>query len=159
MNFLIDETYTKNLRNLYKYLQFKINMIFDKIKKAFSEKGSGGEFNDEYLEIDLGKEEHENKVFVKLFVLKDYDNVNEILNDLREGYTIAIIDIKFLRQKDSIELKRAISKIKKTVDALEGSIAGFGENIVIATPSFAKIHKEPPKQKEEKSSKFESKFD
>jgi len=130
-------------------------MIFDKIKKAFSERGSGDEFNDEYIEIDLGKEEHENKVFVKLFALKDYDNVNEILNILREGYTIAIIDIKTLRQKDSIELKRAISKIKKTVDALEGSIAGFGENMVIATPSFAKIHKEIPKPKEEKSNKFD----
>jgi len=130
-------------------------MIFDKIKKAFSERGPGDEFNDEYLEIDLGKEEHENKVFVKLFVLKDYDNVNDILNALREGYTIAIIDIKILRQKDSIELKRAISKVKKTVDALEGSIAGFGENMVIATPSFAKIHKEALKKKEEKSNKFE----
>ncbi len=130
-------------------------MIFDKIKKTFSEKGSRGEFDDEYIEIDLGKEEQEKKVFVKLFVLKDYDNVNDILNILREGYTIAIIDIKTLRQKDSIELKRAITKIKKTVDALEGNIAGFGENMVIATPSFAKIHKELPKQKEEKSDKFD----
>ncbi len=130
-------------------------MIFDKIKKAFSEKGPGDEFSDEYLEIDLGKEEQENKVFVKLFVLKDYDNVNDILNALREGYTIAIIDIKILRQKDSIELKRAISKIKKTIDALEGNIAGFGENMVIATPSFAKIHKEAPKKKEEKPDRFE----
>jgi len=130
-------------------------MIFDKIKKAFSEKGTGEEFNDEYLEIDLGKEEHENKVFIKLFVLKDYEDVNDILSALREGYTIAVIDIKILRKKDSIELKRAISKIKKTVDALEGNIAGFGENIVIATPSFAKIHRELPKQKEEKSKKFD----
>ena len=130
-------------------------MVFDKIKKAFSEKSSVDEFNDEYIEIDLGKEERENKVFVKLFTLKDYEDVNDILNILREGYTIAIIDIKTLRKKDSIELKRAISKIKKTVDALEGSIAGFGENMVIATPSFAKIHKEIPKQKEEKSDKFD----
>ncbi len=124
-------------------------MIFDKIKRAFSTKG-GSEFNDEYLEIDLGKEERESKVFVKLFALKEYDDVNEILSALREGYTIAIIDIKTLRQKDSIELKRAVSKIKKTVDALEGNIAGFGENTVIATPAFAKIHKEPAKVKEEK---------
>lgn len=130
-------------------------MIFKKIKKAFSEKSRGDEFDDEYLEIDLGKEEHENKVFIKLFVLKDYDDVKDILNALREGYTIAVIDIKILRKKDSIELKRAISKIKKTVDALEGNIAGFGENIVIATPSFARIHKEMPKKKEEKSKKFE----
>ncbi len=125
-------------------------MVFDKIKKAFSTPGTS-ETGEEYIEIDLGKEEEQTKVLVKLYVLKDYEEVTNILNDLREGYTIAIIDIKTLRQKDPIELKRAISKIKKTIDALEGSIAGFGENTVIATPSFAKIHKEAPKPQKEKS--------
>ena len=62
--------------------------------------------------------------------------------------------MRVLKQKDSIELKRAISKIKKTTDALEGSIAGFGENIVIVTPSFATIHKEE-EIKKEKSNKFD----
>jgi SepF-like predicted cell division protein (DUF552 family) len=60
---------------------------------------------------------------------------------LREGYTIAVIDIKPLKTKDVVELKRSISKIKKTIEALEGNIAGFGENVVIATPSFARITK------------------
>ncbi|MAG11134.1 hypothetical protein CMI44_02380 [Candidatus Pacearchaeota archaeon] len=131
-------------------------MVLDKIKKAFSSP-SEDEFDQDYLEIDLGEQEREeNKVLVKLFTLKQYEDVNEILNALREGYTIAMIDIKNLRQRDSIELKRAISKIKKTADALEGSIAGFGENTVIVTPSFAKIHKETISQKEEKKSKFET---
>ncbi|MBS3076186.1 cell division protein SepF, partial [Candidatus Pacearchaeota archaeon] len=105
-------------------------MVFDKIKKAFSDKGDK-EFTEEYLEIDLGHEEKSKKVLVKLFTLKQYDDVNEILSALREGYTIAIVDIQNLRKRDSIELKRAISKIKKTADALEGNIAGFGENTVI----------------------------
>lgn len=131
-------------------------MVFNKIKKALSNKAGRDEFNEEYIEIDLGKEEHESKVFVKLFTLKDYDGVNDILTSLREGYTIVIVDIKTLRQKDSIELKRAVSKIKKTVDALEGHIAGFGENIVIATPSFAKIQKEEfAKKKEERKHPFD----
>lgn len=130
---------------------FKLNMVFNRIKKAFSGQSSEEGLDNEYLEIDLGREEKERKVFVKLFVLKDYDDVTNILNELREGYTIAIIDIKVLRQKDSIELKRAISKIKKTIDALEGNIAGFGENMVIATPSFAQIHKETPEPKKEKT--------
>ncbi len=110
--------------------------MFD-LKKMF-----GSENTDEYIEIDLNAaQEKDSKVVVKPFVLKDFEDINEILNSLREGYTIAIIDIKTLKGKDVIELKRAIAKIKKTVDALEGSIAGFGENIIIATPSFAQIHK------------------
>ena len=121
-------------------------MVFDKIKKAFS--NSFDEVEDtEYIEIDLGQEKKGKKITVKLFDLKQYDDVNNILNSLRDGYTIAIIDMNVLKRKDSIELKRAISKVKKTVDALEGSIAGFGENIVIATPSFAHIHKEEVQKK------------
>ncbi len=119
-------------------------MVFDTLKKVFS--GSSYDSGDEYLEIDLEQKEKESKVFVKLFALKQYEDVNEILNSLREGFTIAVVDIRVLKQKDSIELKRAVSKIKKTADAIEGNIAGFGENTVIVTPSFAKIHKEPMKQ-------------
>jgi SepF-like predicted cell division protein (DUF552 family) len=130
-------------------------MVFDKIKRAFSGAVEDTQDN-EYLEIDLEHKEKENKVMVKLFVLKQYEDVTDILNTLREGYSIVIIDIKTLRQKDSIELKRAVSKIKKTTDALEGSIAGFGENTIIVTPSFATIHKETAKPKEEKS---EDRFD
>ena len=128
-------------------------MVFDKLKKAFS--GSMDDSPDnEYLEIDLEILVPERPV-LKLFVLKQYEEVNEILNALREGYTIAIIDIKILRKKDPIELKRAISKIKKTTDALEGSIAGFGENTVIVTPSFAKIHKEITQSQPEKADRFD----
>jgi len=131
-------------------------MVFNKIKKMLTG-SSGEESGEEYIEIDLGKEERETKVVVKLFSLKQYEDVNEILNSLREGYTIAIIDIKQLRQRDAMEVKRAISKVKKTIEALEGNIQGFGENIVIATPSFATIHKhtEPVKKDEHKTSRFD----
>ena len=128
-------------------------MVFNKLKKTLM--GSFGESSeDEYLEIDLEKEQKENKVLVRLFTLKKYDDVMEILNSLREGYTIAVIDIKLLRQKDSIELKRAISKIKKTTDALEGNIAGFGENLLSVSLLGAKIHKERSQPKPEKESDY-----
>ncbi|MBS3070678.1 cell division protein SepF [Candidatus Pacearchaeota archaeon] len=123
-------------------------MVFEKIKRAFSDRSD--DMGEDYLEIDVGQEKKDKKVIVKLFVMTHYDDVNQILNSLREGYTIAIIDIKTLKQKDSIELKRAISKVKKTIEAMEGTIAGFGENLVIATPSFAKIHKEAEQKKEKR---------
>ena len=128
-------------------------MVFGKIKKAFEASEPEVE---EYLEIDLGQEKKDNKVLVKLFVLKQYEDVNTILATLREGYAIAVIDIKFLRKKDPIELKRAVSKIKKTADAMDGNIAGFGENLVIVTPSFAKIQKEDLRKPEDHADKFGS---
>jgi len=132
-------------------------MVFNKIKRLLTGSSSGDESGEDYMEIDLGKEEKETKVLVKLFSLKQYEDVNDILNALREGYTIAIIDIKQLRQRDAMEVKRAVSKIKKTIEALEGNIQGFGENMVIATPSFASIHKhtEPIKKDEQRTSRFD----
>jgi len=120
-------------------------MAFDAIKKYFGKEE--GEETPDYIEIDLDQDKTESKILVKTFRIKTYEDVNPILNSLREGYTIAIIDIKHLKQKDVIELKRAISKIKKTIEALEGTIAGFGENTIIATPSFAKIQKGDIEQK------------
>jgi SepF-like predicted cell division protein (DUF552 family) len=112
--------------------------------KIFGGKSPTGE---EYIEVDIARDiGKKSKIVIRPFVLKSFEDVNFILEVLREGYTIALIDIKQLRGKDIIELKRAIAKLKKTVDALEGSMAGFGENVLIATPSFAKIYKaEPPK--------------
>ncbi len=116
-------------------------MVFKKVKEGFSKfLGTPGE-DPEYIEIDLGQEVKKSKIIVRPFILKKFEDVNTILNSLREGYTIAVIDIKQLKAKDIIELKRAIAKIKKTADALEGSIAGFGENIILVTPQFAEIFK------------------
>ncbi|MAH03842.1 hypothetical protein CMI39_03590 [Candidatus Pacearchaeota archaeon] len=129
-------------------------MVLNKIKKIFSDSINGDSGDEDYLEIDLGQEKKDKKVIVKLFVLKQYEDVNDILSALRDGYTIAVIDIKTLRKRDSIELKRAISKIKKTTDAIEGSIAGFLEDIVVVTPSFAKINKQAEKPKKEDKERF-----
>ena len=117
---------------------------------AFSLKNLlGRDTSEDFVEIDVNSSEpKDSKVIVKPFVLKQFDDVNEILNSLREGYTIAVIDIKIMKSKDVIELKRAVAKIKKTVDAIEGSIAGFGENVIIATPKFAQIHRAPTPKKE-----------
>jgi len=97
--------------------------------------GRDDEFSTEFITIDSEQEKSDSKVLIKTFTLKVYEDINPILNALREGYSIAVIDIRTLKSKDVVELKRAISKIKKTVEALEGKIAGFGENTVIATPS------------------------
>ena len=125
-------------------------MAFD-FKKLFKKEDS----EEDYLPIDVNPDsEKKSRIRVRPFTLKKYDDVNEILDSLREGYTIAVIDIKPLRTKDIIELKRSISKIKKTVDALEGSIAGFGENTILVTPQFAEVYKGPEKREKKEDVSF-----
>ncbi len=97
---------------------------------------------EEYVEIDTEKEQERlDKVIVKPYIMEDFSDIKEILDILREGHTIALINIKPLKDKDLVELKRAINKLKKTCDAIEGDIAGFGDDYIVVTPSFAEIHR------------------
>jgi len=122
--------------------------ILLRMKEKLSEKVGGeevdipGESGEEYVELGSETpEESKAKIVVKPFVIKDFDDIKAILDSLREGYTIALVNIKPLKEKDLVELKRAINKLKKTTDAIEGDIAGFGEDYIVVTPSFATVHR------------------
>src|SRR3989338_1479724 len=102
--------------------------------------------------VELGSEssiDTKSRLMVRPFVIEEFEGIKPILDALREGHTIALINIKPLKDKDLIELKRAINKLKKTCDALEGDIAGFGENWIAAVPNFAYIYRGPKGAKEE----------
>ncbi len=98
---------------------------------------------DNYVELEVGASSKEDKakVLVRPFVMEEFEDIKTVLDVLREGSTIALINIKPLREKDLVELKRAISKLRKTCEAIEGDIAGFGEDYVVAVPYFARIHR------------------
>ncbi|MGM5483583.1 MAG: cell division protein SepF [Nanobdellota archaeon] len=105
---------------------------------------------EEYVELDSEPQASEDsKVIVRPFNLEDFEDVKPILDSLREGSTIALVNIKTLKDKDMIELKRAVSKIKKTADAVKGDVAGFGEDYIIVVPNFAEIYRESSEQKKE----------
>ena len=115
--------------------------FFSKLKEKFLSSEDDDGHEEGYVEIDSSSETGKSKVIVRPFVLKDFEDIKPILDSLREGSTIALINIKPLKDKDIIELKRAINKLKKTTDAIEGEIAGFGEDYIVVTPSFAQIYR------------------
>lgn len=99
--------------------------------------------SDEYVELNShNSADEKSRVLVRPFIMEEFEDIKEILDVLREGSTIALINIKPLKEKDIVELKRAISKLRKTCEAIEGDIAGFGEDYVVAVPFFAKIHRQ-----------------
>ena len=94
--------------------------------------------------VELGSEsgaDTRSKLMVRPFAIEEFEHIKPILDALREGHTIALINIKPLKDKDLVELKRAINKLKKTCDAIEGDIAGFGENWIAAVPKGAYIYR------------------
>jgi len=100
-----------------------------------------GSEDEGYVELDTDVDDTRSKVIVRPFVIEDFEDLRPILDALREGSTIALINIKPLKEKDLVELKRAINKLKKTTDALDGQIAGFGDDYIVVTPAFAQIYR------------------
>lgn len=118
--------------------------ILNKIKKRMSNnEDSEDTIENEYLELNTNSNvfDKNNKITVRPFNIEDFSDLKPILDSLREGYTIALINIRPLKEKDIVELKRAINKLKKTTDAIDGEVAGFGDDYIIVTPSFATIYR------------------
>ncbi len=100
------------------------------------------EYGEDYLEIDTEQATRpKSKILIKPFVVKEFEDIKPALDALRDGYTIALINIRPIKDKDIVELKRAVNKLKKTCDAINGDIAGFGEDWIVVTPSFAQVHR------------------
>jgi len=117
--------------------------IIERVKKTFSKENLDHEdAEEEYVELDtVSGGDAKSKIVVRPFVIDDFSDVKPILDSLREGYTICLVNIKPLKEKDLVELKRAINKLKKTCDAIDGDIAGFGDDYIVCAPSFAEIYR------------------
>src|SRR3989338_9458663 len=127
--------------------------FFLQLKEKFSRPAEEDNFEgkDDYVEVanSGAPKEDKSKVIVRPFVMEEFEDIKDVLDVLRTGSTIALINIKPLKDKDLVELKRAISKLRKTCEAIDGDIAGFGEDYVVAVPYFARIHRQGMGAKEE----------
>ena len=121
------------------FLQLK-----EKFSKPSGEEEEMLEEGESYVEVGVQKTptEDRSKVLVRPYVMEDFEDIKTVLDALREGNTVALINIKPLKDKDLIELKRAVNKLRKTCEAIDGDIAGFGEDYIVAVPYFARIHRE-----------------
>jgi SepF-like predicted cell division protein (DUF552 family) len=124
--------------------------FFSKMKDKFSKPGfeedmiEASDNTTDYVELDSNAKESSQKIIVRPFVLEDFSDIKPVLDSLREGNTICLVNIKPLKDKDLVELKRAINKLKKTTDAIEGDIAGFSDDYIVIAPGFAEIYRAKP---------------
>ena len=111
-----------------------------RFKKQSYDEDDNLQAEDEYVELNSEPEAvRSNKVIVRPFVMNDFSDIKPVLDSLREGNTVCLVNIRPLKERDLVELKRAVNKLKKTCDAIEGDIAGFGDDYIVITPSFAQI--------------------
>lgn len=95
--------------------------------------------DDEFLEMEESKPEP--KVTVKTYQLESFEDAKRVISDLRLGNVVALVDMKPLREKDVIDLKRSITKLKNVCAEFGADIASLGGDWIVVAPGFAEIYK------------------
>src|SRR3989338_3136877 len=113
--------------------------VFDKLKDFIMEENAG-DGQEGYAELEEFKDISDRRIAIKIFDIKQESDIKNVLNELREGKTIALIS-RNITLSDA-QLKMMISKLKKTCDAANGDVVGLSESLFIATPSMIKVDRE-----------------
>jgi SepF-like predicted cell division protein (DUF552 family) len=95
---------------------------------------------DEFVELDAEVQEGASDVVIKAETLQEYDDVEAVQEHLRNDM-IVWINIGPLKSTDMTNLKRAVKRLKKTVKAVDGDMAGVDEHWIIACPSYGQIER------------------
>jgi SepF-like predicted cell division protein (DUF552 family) len=98
---------------------------------------------EEYIEVNVmdGTGIKKGSIGIKVEKLNEFADTEKILKSVREG-EIVFLKIKGLKEKDIGELKRAVDKLKKTIVANNGDIAGIEQDWLILTPQFATVRRD-----------------
>lgn len=141
--YILSTSFLKKEKKMGFFENFKDKLLGERDEDFFDDEETPT--REDYLELNAPEASRAKaKIIVKPFIVNEFQDIKPALDSLREGYTIALVNIKPLKDKDIVELKRAINKLKKTCDAIDGDIAGFGEDWIVVTPSFAEVHRHHP---------------
>ncbi|QGA80463.1 cell division protein SepF [Candidatus Nanohalobium constans] len=95
---------------------------------------------DDFVELDAKPADEKQDVVVRAETLKEFDDTEKVQEQLRDG-KIVWVNIQPLKNRDMTKLKRAVKRLKKTVRAVDGDIAGVDEEWIVLTPEYASIER------------------
>jgi len=95
-----------------------------------------------YVEVNVmdSQEKKMGTLGIRIEKLTEFSDTDRILKHIRKG-TVVFLKIKDMKEKDMGELKRAVEKLKKTVIANNGDIAGVESDWLIITPEHAAVER------------------
>lgn len=120
-----------------------MQMPFDFLKSIRNDddESSNTSIQDDFVELDAEVEDREEKVVIRAETLQELDDIDDVQEHLRQGH-IVWVNIGPLQSRDMTNLKRAIKRLKKTVRAIDGEMAGVDESYILTCPSFAEISRD-----------------
>jgi len=114
------------------------------LKRIFSRKPEAeeSEEGEGYVEVNVmdSQEKKMGTLGIRIEKLTEFSDTDRILKHIRKG-TVVFLKIKDMKEKDMGELKRAVEKLKKTVIANNGDIAGVESDWLIITPEHAAVER------------------
>lgn len=111
-------------------------MALDFLKSENS--GNDEIVDDDFVELDAEMSEEDEKVVIRAETLSEFKDVEKVQKHLRENH-IVWVNIKPLKNRDMTDLKRSVKRLKKTVKAVDGDMAGVDEDWIVACPEYATI--------------------
>jgi SepF-like predicted cell division protein (DUF552 family) len=112
----------------------------DFLKSGGSSETSRETSDTDFVELDAQTVEEDRQVEIRAATLSEYDDIEEVQSQLRNG-SVVWVNIKPLKNKDMADLKRAVNRLKKTVKAVDGDMAGVDEQWIVVCPDYARIER------------------
>ncbi len=113
-------------------------MALDFLKKDTDDNDSDEVIEDDFVELDAKMTEGNSKVVIRAETLQEFEDIENVQEHLRNDHVVWI-NIGPLKGRDMTNLKRAVNRLKKTIKAIDGDMAGVDEDWIVACPSYAEI--------------------
>ncbi|EGQ43132.1 MAG: hypothetical protein J07AB43_11220 [Candidatus Nanosalina sp. J07AB43] len=121
-------------------------MPFDFLRgDSENDDSSDNSIGDDFVELDAEVENRDEKVVIRAETLQELDDIEEVQEHLRNDH-IVWVNIGPLKNRDMADLKRAIKRLKKTIRAIDGDMAGVDESYILTCPEYAEIARSTKEQ-------------
>lgn len=120
-------------------------MALDFLKKKNKGEDTEEVVEDDFVELDAEIAEGSKKAVIRAETLQEFDDIEAVQEHLRNDH-IVWINIGPLKGRDMTNLKRAVNRLKKTIKAIDGDMAGVDEDWIVACPSYAEIERSTKKK-------------
>lgn len=110
------------------------------LKNQLSRIDGSEDEGDDYVALESRK--YQNKLQVRTYALTEFEDVKKISKCVREGQSVVLVDLKPLKEKDIIDLKRSVNKLKALTQEVQGDIAGLSGDWVVMTPGGISVERQ-----------------
>ena len=114
-----------------------VSWIWDKFSPSLEDFSA----YDEVL-VDFDSINAPGKLGIRTEHIQSLEDVEDIINQLRQGRSIYLLHIGGLKESGDDNFKKGVQRLKKVCQGIGGDIAGLSHDWIIVTSSIAEVSRE-----------------